>query len=783
VIYALRIGEVPLETGRAIAYLSIDEDGMVAPVIAASDEAGLREIVVRAGGQEIICEEALGRAARQLGLRVQPLPPWTSVPRAEIATLLNLGADALEPDAIAAIGPALLAAGELVSHQPWSWLLNGDVVDFEIAISGGPSRYFEGCVMGAGSQEFGVALYDAPGSLARLAKAGRRGRLDEVHAIDAYGFTIDGGPPWVVDAVAAAYSVGFALTPIRLQGGRVRRLSLDDLTVMAGAAAAAAHLTPQHREHAATIAIGDTQATAKTTVRAGSVKERRSRVSASAVVEETPAGPNAYCEALGIAVPSLAAIRDHKEANTYARLIVALLERGGPLTLEQVAIRFEIAGIDDADSALQSLKRCRPARPPIYRDGEEYALDARDAEADLWAFRLGLRPAKQLRPIAPPSPPRPNPSARLAVVELDEGWRDAGITGWSAQRIALAVLDAHDRPMSPDEVVAFVSARTKWHRLAPNATTFRRTGSAVAVGEDGTWTIVPGATELIMARDAVRDAVERARRYPMRSTTAELDASRQAAEHRRATHAAELAALSRVIVHAFPAKSPKVAVLVDVDSRELTTLLGPELTGAGARILAYDVIVGVDIRALLRALGVDPGERRLADIGPPQKSMRVNRTGRTVKITTAMLISGSCGISRPLGDAKKLRGYLDAGQDAQLRRRLESDAKSLFALHAYGRLHGGVRLRWGFIDEMFPAPWLHRDEPMFHDMMRQARSLGVGIEAVVGSAPGWEQPWSRVRRLEVAQGESEYQVVLIDENGGVIDERDVQLARLETAIH
>lgn len=63
------------------------------------------------------------------------------------------------------------------------------------------------------------------------------------------------------------------------------------------------------------------------------------------------------------------------------------------------------------------------------------------------------------------------------------------------------------------------------------------------------------------------------------------------------------------------------------------------------------------------------------------------------------------------------------------------------------------------------------------------RTLGVAIEAVVGSAPGWEQPWSRIRRFEVEQGASEYQVVLVDERGRVIDERDVQLARLETAIH
>jgi hypothetical protein len=45
-----------------------------------------------------------------------------------------------------------------------------------------------------------------------------------------------------------------------------------------------------------------------------------------------------------------------------------------------------------------------------------------------------------------------------------------------------------------------------------------------------------------------------------------------------------------------------------------------------------------------------------------------------------------------------------------LHRRLEADAKALLALYQYGRLHGAVRLRWGFLDEMIPAPWVHRDE-------------------------------------------------------------------------
>ena len=204
---------------------------------------------------------------------------------------------------------------------------------------------------------------------------------------------------------------------------------------------------------------------------------------------------NPYCERLGIAVPSLAAVRAHPEANTYTLLIVALLQRGRPMTLAEVALDFEAAGISEhADDAYFSLSRCRPARAPVYRDGELYALDPHDDELDLWAFRLGLRPPRVARPEPPPPPPRPSSGQRLGVEELDRAWRDdANLTNWSAQRVALAVLDAHDRPMTPEEVVSFVAARTRWHPLRPGPQTFRRKTSAVAVGDDGTWTPVPGS--------------------------------------------------------------------------------------------------------------------------------------------------------------------------------------------------------------------------------------------------------------------------------------------------
>lgn len=44
------------------------------------------------------------------------------------------------------------------------------------------------------------------------------------------------------------------------------------------------------------------------------------------------------------------------------------------------------------------------------------------------------------------------------------------------------------------------------------------------------------------------------------------------------------------------------------------------------------------------------------------------------------------------------------------------------------------------LDEMIPAPWVHRDEPRLHEVMKRARALRVPLEVVTGSAPGWANP-------------------------------------------
>ena len=498
-----------------------------------------------------------------------------------------------------------------------------------------------------------------------------------------------------------------------------------------------------------------------------------------------PSAVNAYCGALGIKPPVLEAVARHAEANTYSLMIVALLEGGAPMTLAQVAKRFERAGVCSTEDALRALKRCRPARAPVYRDGEHYALDPHDHDLDLWAFRLGLRPPKvpRLSVVRPAPEPVPGPDASLDIAELDEAWKDANLRGWSAQRLVGAVLDAHSSPMTAEAVVEFVAARTKWHSLNADPAKFRRRGSAIEVRQDDRWALVAEHDALGPTRQAVRDRIEVARRWSaMRPDPAVVEANRRAAARKRAAHAAELARMRRVIIHAFPARKPEAMVLLDVTERAIETFVGEdEIAAAKQRLDAFEIVAAVDVRPLVRTLGLSSGDGRLADLGPPQKTRTINKRGRTLKITTKLLVQGSCGISRPFGDADKLLDYLRGGQATKLRRRLEADAKSLFALYQYGRLHGSVRLRWGFLDERLPAPWVHWDEPTLYDLMRQAAECGRELDVVAGTAPGWTDPWARARRCSAEPDPIGYGFRLVDDDGMPIDEREVQLARLVSA--
>jgi hypothetical protein len=258
--------------------------------------------------------------------------------------------------------------------------------------------------------------------------------------------------------------------------------------------------------------------------------------------------------------------------------------------------------------------------------------------------------------------------------------------------------------MAPDEALAFVRARSQSSPLKADSAQYWRQRAAIRVRDDGRWELDPTHDAVRSAREAVRERITVVRRWAaMRPDPAAMEANRRRIECEREAHRKELAAMRRVLVHAFPAWRPEAVVLVDVAERKINTFNGQEIAQAIHRLAGYEIIGAVGVRALLQALNVEAGERRLAELGPPQRTKQVDQRGRT-RLRPRCLLKALAASVVPLATigpcantcVGELRRSCVAGFDA--------DAKSLYALYQYGRLHGAVRLRWGFLDEMLPAP-------------------------------------------------------------------------------
>ncbi len=201
----------------------------------------------------------------------------------------------------------------------------------------------------------------------------------------------------------------------------------------------------------------------------------------------------------------------------------------------------------------------------------------------------------------------------------------------------------------------------------------------------------------------------------------------------------------RAIIHGFYVDEQLVATtLLDINQRSIETSHSETVLSIANKLKQYSVLIGLNPRRVLDGLGIkDVLPWRLIDLAHHPKSKQINKSGRKLSITTEMLITSSTGISKPLGDSVKMRDYYRNGKQSALTKRLESDAKSLFAFYSYGSHHNSIRLRWGFLSEGYLAEWGVPGEPSLYDFLKQKMTTGEPIEFVRGSAPGWSDPWSR----------------------------------------
>lgn len=480
-------------------------------------------------------------------------------------------------------------------------------------------------------------------------------------------------------------------------------------------------------------------------------------------------------EALGVAPFRLDAFYPPRDPSLFHWMVLVLVEHGEPMTLDAIAGRLtELEVESNTGDLTYSLRKAWHGLKPVYQDSSGlFGLELADWHVGHIVRDSGI--VKSPERAASPVPRVPGPDDQVTVEEM-EALCEGGISSpVSSLRATAALLECTGRALTIDEVNAWIGERLKYGTFLLRWIGVRGWRSDLVTVEGDKLVLNPHSRDLPAMRSAVHGCVHprlirKAQQLEWARGEVERDAKRGVERQRQAGLAA---GLRRAILHLVPsAVEPAAGVILDVEQRTFTSL--EDLPGATC-LAGFDVVIGLDVRNALLALGVDPGPFRLVDLGPPQKTMKINKSGRKLTIDTDLLMKGSVGMS--MGDPDRIARYLQEGDHRHLRARLESDAKSLYAYYMYGRLHGHVRLRWGFLDDSLAVEWRLPGEDSLHEILGQAEKDGREVEVVVGSAPGWEEPWSRMQ-VGVVRREGRWSQYTVQLGGRVVSTDEVQAVRL-----
>ncbi|HTP30426.1 MAG TPA: SEC-C domain-containing protein, partial [Anaeromyxobacteraceae bacterium] len=294
-VYAFKLGPLGVGRGSINVYGAVSEDGMLRPVFAKSDAKGLRELSEAARGEALQCEPGLEAAARRLGFAAGPLPKGVLVARAGLALALAMGPGGGEGGALATIR-LLEAFAVFWKARPWERFNGDDPLPITVALGGSVSGR-EASVMGMGGEQFGIALYEQPGSVRRMGELVDAGKFADVHKIPAVAVTIDPEPEYAVRAVKEAFGIPGVPVPMAIRKGRAQPASREDMVALAAALEAVAQLMPGGNEGRAAAEVGTLRCEARVTIgaRLASVEEPGPGPAAGAAASRVRTPRNAPC--------------------------------------------------------------------------------------------------------------------------------------------------------------------------------------------------------------------------------------------------------------------------------------------------------------------------------------------------------------------------------------------------------------------------------------------------------------------------------------------------------
>ena len=498
---------------------------------------------------------------------------------------------------------------------------------------------------------------------------------------------------------------------------------------------------------------------------------------------------NRYCQRLGIPLPDLDAALTKPDLTLTHLVALALLEAGGPLTLEAIAERLARLALPPRLAAAglpAALRKAWHGQPPVVRDpadGRVY-LDLLSHHDLRHLVHLANPVDVTAAPVGTADVRQPPETVLLSEDEVDVAFRDRTLSAYSSIRRAAAILDASGGgPLSLEAISRrLVALSGRGAAIDERAVALWQSG-LVAVRPDGWLQLNVSSPDVAALRRDIRRMAsarlrhraeaKRARAWRAVYQAKRIEQKRQEFDEARQAR--------RALVHVVTVDGvPRAAAVIEVGTREQRLFIGEQFADLPDHLRGFDFLAGVDIRPSLRSVGLDPDCWWLAELRPTQRTFRPGDR-QAVAVSLQAVVHATVGRRSVPGDPEVWRPLVRARSTTRLVARLEEEAQALFALYEYGALHGGVRVRRRPGERLLPVAWSLRGDPDFVSLVSTSIRHWVPLEIVVGLPAGLADPWPAAFTATIVERDRDMLFVREGEDVRALDPADIHAVRLSRA--